>query len=49
MVSRLPLLRDLGLIYADYLDVERYRPGTIAAYRDWWTVSCDLSADQDPS
>ncbi|KAI9637900.1 inorganic pyrophosphatase [Dioszegia hungarica] len=27
----------LAALVNDYLDVERYRPGTIAAYRDWWT------------
>ena len=24
--------------YVDFEDLERYRPGTLKAYRDWWTV-----------
>lgn len=27
----------------DFEDVEQYRPGTIEAYRNWWTVSCVTS------
>ena len=37
--STVGLGRDLVINDPDFEDIERYRPGVLKAYRDWWTVS----------
>lgn len=39
MVSKCSIRESQTQLMEDYEDVERYRPGAITAFKEWWTVS----------
>ena len=39
MVSKYSSDQGQTQLMADYKDVEKYRPGAITAFKEWWTVS----------